>query len=131
MNKFIWCSAHTPSAEQIAELKSAWGMKGDLVMLKDIYPNVQEALNNTSSEYDELLNLAKDLHEIARSEDAVLVQPGGSPAFQYILGKVRMTSLHMSTVLYAHSERVSTDAHGVDGIVKKITYFKHIKFIQV
>ena len=131
MNKFIWCSAHTPSAEQVEELNSSWGMKGDLVMLKDIYPSTQEFLNNCTDDYEELLQYAKDLHEIARSEDAVLVQPGGSPAFQYVLGKVRMTSLHMSTVLYAHSERVSTDAHGVDGIVKKITYFKHIKFIQV
>jgi hypothetical protein len=131
MNKFIWCSAHTPSAEQVEELNSSWGMKGDLVMLKDIYPSTQEFLNNCTDDYEELLQYAKDLHEIARSEDAVLVQPGGSPAFQYVLGKVRMTSLHMSTVLYAHSERVSKDTHGVDGIVKKITYFKHIKFIQV
>lgn len=131
MNKFIWCSAHTPSAEQVEELNSSWGMEGDLVMLKDIYPNVQTFLNNCSDSYTDMLETAKDLHDIAMKDNAVLVQPGGSPAFQYVLGKVRMTSLHMSTVLYAHSERVSTDAHGVDGIVKKTSYFKHIKFIQV
>jgi hypothetical protein len=131
MNKFLWCSVHTPSAEQIAELQSAWGMKNELVYLKDIYPSTQEFLNNCSSNYEELLQYAKDLHEIARSEDAVLVQPGGSPAFQYILGKVRMTSLHMSTVLYAHSERVSEDMPQEDGSAKKVSYFKHMQFIQV
>ena len=131
MNKFIWCSAHTPSAEQIEELNSSWGMKGDLVMLKDIYPSTQEFLNNCSSNYEDLLQYAKDLHEIARSEDAVLVQPGGSPAFQYVLGKVRMTSLHMSSVLYAHSERVSQDIPQEDGSVKKVSTFRHVKFIQV
>lgn len=131
MEKFIWCSVHTPSAEQLAELKSAWGMKGELIYLKDIYPSTQEFLNNCDADYTNLLQYAKDLHEIARSEDAVLVQPGGSMAFQYVMGKVRMTSLHMSTVLYAHSERVSEDIPQEDGTVKKVSYFKHMCFVQV
>ena len=131
MNKFIWCSAHTPSAEQVEELNSSWGMEGDLVMLKDIYPNIQAFLDNCSDSYEDMLETAKDLHDIAMKDNAVLVQPGGSPAFQYVLGKVRMTSLRMSTVLYAHSERVSQDLLMEDGSVKKISSFRHVKFIQV
>ena len=132
MSKFIWCSVHTPSAEQIAELKSAWwGMEGELVMLKDIYPSTQEFLNNCSSEYDELVQNARDLHEIARSQNAVLVQVGGSIAFQYVLGKMRMTNLLMTSVLYAHSERVSEDIPQDDGSVKKISIFKHKCFVSV
>jgi hypothetical protein len=131
MKKFIWCSSHTPSVEQVAELYSVWGMEGSLIALKDIYPNIQTFLDNCSDSYGDMLETAKDLHDIAMKDNAVLVQPGGSPAFQYVMGKVRMTSFRMSTVLYAHSERVSTDTPGVDGIVKKTSYFRHIKFIQV
>ncbi len=130
MNKFIWCSAHTPSAEQIAELKSAWGME-KLVMLKDIYPSTQEFLNNCTSSKKDLIQHAEDLHEIARSEYAWLVQVGGSPAFQMCFGKVSMVNMRMTYCLYAHSERVSEDLLMEDGSVKKTSYFKHIKFIQV
>ena len=127
MTKFIWCSAHTPSAEQIAELSSVWGMK-QLVMLKDIYPSTQEFLNNCTSSKKDLLQHAEDLHEIARSENAWLVQVGGSPIFQYIFGKVSMTNMHITYVLYAHSERVSEDIPQEDGSVKKVSVFKHICF---
>ena len=125
MKKFIWCSVHTPSAEQIAELQSAWGMEGELVYLKDIYPSLQEFLNNCTDSYYDLIQHAKDLHEVARSEYAILVQPGGSQAFQYVLGKIAMTNLHKNAVLYAFSERVSEDIPQEDGSVKKVSYFKH------
>jgi hypothetical protein len=131
MRKFIWCSIHTPSVEQVAELYSVWGMEGSLIALKDIYPNVQAFLDNCSDSYEDMLETAKDLHDIAMKDNAVLVQPGGSPAFQYVLGKVRMTALRMSTVLYAHSERVSEDIPQEDGSVKKVSVFRHAKFIQV
>ena len=132
MSKFIWCSVHVPSAEQISELKSEWwDMHDELVMLKDIYPSTQEFLNNCSDEYDELVQHAKDLHEIARSENAVLVQVGGSLAFQYVFGKIRMTNFNMTCVLYAHSERVSEDIPQEDGSVKKVSIFKHKRFISV
>lgn len=130
MKKFIWCSAHTPSAEQVAELVSVWGMKGLLVMLKDIYPSTQAFLNNCSNNYEELLQHAMDLHEVARSENATLVQIGGSPAFQYVMGKVSMTNMHKNVVLYAFSERVSEDIPQEDGSVKKVSVFKHKGFMQ-
>lgn len=130
MTKFIWCSAHTPSAEQVAELVSVWGMS-QLVMLKDIYPSTQDFLNNCPNDYNELLLHAMDMHEIARSENAMLVQVGGSPAFQYIMGKVSMTGAHRSSLLYAYSERISEDIPQEDGSVKKVSVFKHKGFMQV
>lgn len=126
----IWCSAHTPSAEQLEELSSVWGMK-KLVMLKDIYPSTQEFLNNCTSSKKDLLQHAEDLHEIARSEYACLVQVGGSPAFQMCFGKVSMVNMHMTYCLYAHSERVSEDIPQEDGSVKKVSVFKHICFTLV
>ena len=131
MRKFIWCSTHAPTVEQVAELYSAWGMEGSLIALKDINPSLQELLNNCPNNHDDLIKLATLLHELSREEDAVLVQPGSSLAFQYVLGKVRMTALRMSTVLYAHSERVSEDIPQEDGSVKKVSVFKHLKFVQV
>lgn len=131
MKQFIWCSVHIPTTEQLAELSSVWGMEGNLVYLSDIYPSTQEFLNNCGNKYEDLLQYAKDLHEIARSENAVLVQPGGSLAFQHVLGKVAMTDLHKNPILYAHSERVSEDIPQEDGTVKKVSYFKHMCFVQV
>lgn len=131
MGKFIWCSSHAPRLEQVEELYSEWGMHPHLITLRDINPSLQDALNNCPDNYDELLQLAIELHEIARKENATIVQPSGSLAFQYVLGKVRMTKLLVTPVLYAHSERVSEDIPQEDGSVKKISVFKHLKFVQV
>lgn len=126
----IWCSAHTPSAEQLEELSSVWGVK-ELLYLKDTHPSMQEFLNNCGNDTSELVKHAKSLHEIARTEEACLVQVGGSSAFQYIFGKLGMTSFYVTYCLYAHSERVSEDIPQEDGSVKKISVFKHICFTLV
>lgn len=120
--KFLWCSTHTPTKEQMTELKSM----GSVEFLKDVFPSLQERLNNCPADRQRLYQLANDLHDVTRDEDYILVQPGGSPAFQFILGKELPK---YREVLYAHSQRVSEDVPQADGTIKKVSTFKHLGFI--
>lgn len=130
MSKVIWCSVHTPTTEQLEELES-WLDEGELLYLKDINPVLFDTLVNSPSMSYELLGLAKTLHELAREMNAILVQPSGSIAFQYMFGKVAMTNFYVTSVLYSHSKRVSEDVPQEDGSVKKISIFKHECFVLV
>lgn len=131
MSKVIWCSVHTPTTEQLEELQS-WLDEGDeLMYLKDINPVLFDTLINSPANNYELLGLAKTLHELSREMDAILVQPSGSIAFQYMFGKVAMTNFYVTRVLYSHSNRVSEDIPQEDGSVKKISYFTHQCFVLV
>ena len=130
MSKVIWCSVHTPTTEQLEELES-WLDEGELLYLKDINPVLFDTLVNSPSMSYELLGLAKTLDELAREMNAILVQPSGSIAFQYMFGKVAMTNFYVTSVLYSHSKRVSEDVPQEDGSVKKISIFKHECFVLV
>lgn len=131
MSKVIWCSVHTPTTEQLEELQS-WLDEGDeLMYLKDINPELFDTLINSPANNYELLGLAKALHELAREMSAILVQPSGSIAFQYMLGKVSMTNFYVTGILYSYSERVSEDIPQEDGSVKKISIFRHKCFVLV
>lgn len=120
--KFLWCSAHTPTKEQLTELEA----RGSVEYLSNLFPELQERLNNSPSTRGGLFLLADDLHSLTRDEDYILVQPGGSPAFQFILGKELPK---YREVLYAHSQRVSEDVPQADGSIKKVSTFKHLGFI--
>lgn len=130
MKTALWCSAHTPTSEQVAELTN--NFKSALVFLKDMSPELQERLNNTPCDGVELNKLAIDLINFScKNEVDYLVQPGGSPAFQYTLGNRCDYHATAPTVVYAHSERVSVDQHQEDGTVVKTSVFKHVKFFRV
>lgn len=120
MEKFIWASAHKPTPEQLQECEG-----GDIIYLP---VELQSKLNNTPASLKELIELADELTRNCRNlGGTILVQPGGSPAFQAVLG-TRNTWIPM---WYAHSERVSQDEPQADGSIKKISIFKHVKFIEV
>lgn len=125
MKKFIWASAHKPTPEQIQEL-------GEVEYLSQVAPELQEQLNNTPSDLESLIELADKVLQLAYKGKYTLVQVGGSPAFQVVLGhRNHREGGPMITLAYAHSERVSQDEPQADGSVKKISIFKHNKFIQV
>ena len=121
MKKLVWCSAHAPTNEQKEELS----LIGDLIMLKDLNPELQGLINNCPSDRIALLGMANQLSDI----DGCLVQPGGSPLFLYILGSVIQGARNKNSVLFAHSERVSADVPQSDGTVIKTSVFKHLGFI--
>lgn len=120
--KKVWCSAHTPTKEQLVELK-------DFVFLKDINPGLFNRMIQSPSDPAELMELAFHLIRWAQENQITcLVQPAGSPAFLFALGGMREDYLQ---VLFAHSERVSVDTPQEDGSVLKTSVFKHIRWIEM
>ena len=129
MMKLMWCSAHTPTNEQLLELNAKFP-NGDLVYLKDLDTLLFAAMSNTPDDSYALHELALTVCNFAcRHEVDYLVQPGGSPAFQVALGVTKTNYPTAPDLMYAHSERVSVDKHESDGSVTKTSVFKHQKFI--
>jgi hypothetical protein len=122
MKTNLWCSIHQPTKEQIAELD-------EIVFLADVNPLLQDKLNNSPIDAKELRELAREFITFVIENNYFPVQVGGSIAFQYTLG--RISAEIPFAVKYAHSERVSVDEPQADGSVKKISVFKHVKFIIV
>ncbi len=125
MKTLLWCSAHTPTSEQLNSLQEM----GKLMFLKDVKPSLQEKINNCPADRTELMSLAKDLSELRSSLDCTIVQLGGSPMFLYIAGAIMNGCMSKSVLLFAHSERVSVDSPQPDGTVIKTSVFKHIGWI--
>lgn len=125
MKTLLWCSAHTPTKEQLNSLSEM----GELVFLKDVDASVQDRINNCSSNREDLLKLADDINQIRIQMDCTIVQLGGSPLFLYIAGAMMNGCMSKSVLLFAHSERVSVDVPQEDGTVVKTSVFKHIGWI--
>jgi hypothetical protein len=125
MRNLLWCSAHTPTQEQLTSLQEM----GKLIFLKDVDASLQEKINNCPADRTELMSLAKDLSELRSSLDCTIVQLGGSPLFLYIAGATINGCLSKQVLIFAHSERVSVDSPQEDGTVVKTSVFKHIGWI--
>jgi hypothetical protein len=125
MKKLIWCSAHTPTQEQLTSLQEM----GEVVFLKDVKPSLQEKINNCPADRGELMSLAQELNHLTIELDCTIVQLGGSPLFLYIAGAEINGCLSKAKIIFAHSERVSVDSPQPDGTVIKTSVFKHIGWI--
>ena len=125
MKTLLWCSAHTPTKEQLESLNKM----GQLIFLKDVDSSMQEKISNCSADRKELIGLAKDLLELKLSTNCTIVQLGGSPLFLYIAGATINSCLSTTAIIFAHSERVSIDSPQPDGTVIKTSVFKHIGWI--
>ena len=123
MTKFLWCSVHQPTKEQQAELTQL----GQLVYLKDVFPSLQESINNCPPDRPALSRLAIDFAQLALT-GYTIVQPGGSLLFQFMLGQAAQDVSMSDRFLYAHSERISVDVAQSDGSVVKTSVFKHLGF---
>ena len=133
MKKILWASAHMPTEEQINDFKN-----NEVIYLKDDFNALQEALNNTPCDTEKLKHLACDLISYCRFNAIdFIVQPAGSPAMQFVLGselkhlKTFDINHQLPKVMYAHSERISHDELQKDGSIKKISFFKHLGWIEV
>ena len=125
MKNLLWCSAHTPTKEQMESLNSM----GQVIFLKDVNTSIQDRINNCSSDRRELMALAQELNKIRLELDCTIVQLGGSPMFLYIAGATINSCLSKQVLIFAHSERVSVDMPQEDGTVVKTSVFKHIGWI--
>lgn len=117
MRNLLWCSTHTPTNEQLDSLNEM----GNLIFLKDIYPDIMNQLSNTPSSRNECRILADTVSNIAEELDAKIVQLGGSPLFLVMASPV----IGSGRMIFADSERVSEDIPQPDGSVKKVSIFKH------
>ena len=119
MTKFLWASPHVITPEQVSSL-------GEIVLLRGINPGLQNRLSDIRMDTD-LNELALELIAMAVLQGYTIVQPGGSPAFQLVLGK-RLAGIPVTdrpSVMYAFSKRISVDTIQEDGTIKKTSTFKH------
>jgi hypothetical protein len=121
----LWASSHKNTPDQ--------GVEGGFMYLPE---DLQGALNQCPSEVGELEHLGRVLlayasgQEVEGGYDSVcLYQPGGSPAFQFILGQLALRS--RVSVAYAHSTRESVEEVLPDGGIKKVAVFRHKSWIFV
>ena len=119
-DNYIWANAHAPTQEQIDSLG------GELEYLP---VEIQGRINNCPSNPEELEQLAEELLEYVGN--GVIVQPGGSPAFQFTIGALCAIDRVESGIMYAHSERVSEDVPQPDGSIRKVSIFKHLGWVTV
>ena len=134
---FIWASPHIPSVEQLNDLEK----QGTVVYLKEVQPELFNNLMGIKLDTN-LLELAQSLYAFSASftlgnwddetteDEVVLVQPAGNPAFQAQFGsllavKKMIGEEWVPDVLFAFSERKSTDQTQPDGSVKKVSVFEH------
>lgn len=113
-NTFVWASAHNPTQEQLSELNN-------LLFLKDMDSDLFAQITNLQSGSN-LELLAKRLVRFAIANNAVLVQPAGSPAFHMKLG---LAAAGLIEVWFSFSQRISEDIPQADGSVKKVSVFRH------
>ena len=82
----------------------------------------------------DLRSLAVALVSLCDRQDAILVQPAGSLAFQNVLGQVNREAAEYNgriQIAYAMTERVSEDIPQEDGSVQKTSVFRHLGFQYV
>ncbi len=136
---FVWASSQKPSEEQLSSLKA----DGNVVFLKKEKPGLFTLLTNLE-DYDDFYTLAKELilacSEIATkfnvdNSSVVLVQPGESLAFQFVLG---MTIQHFKSkelwtpkIWYSHGRMIFVNRQISNNSVQQVEVFGHICWIQM
>ncbi len=124
----MWSSVHTPTDEQI----EAMGGSEHVCYLKDIKPDL---FDETASmdENSDTVKLANTLLDFAQNHNFNIVQPGGSLAFQFVLGSEytkRRRKIKIS-IYYALSKRQAVEYINDEGDIEKRSIFKHITFQQM
>lgn len=132
--KCIWATSHNITIEQTKELEK---LGYNIVFLSDSDIGLLNKMSTLKID-DDLVSIANCLLLLALENKADIIQPSGSPKFQFILGGISANmyrdrfhdrSFTPVKVLYSHSDRVSEDIPQPDGTVKKISTFKHVMFI--
>jgi hypothetical protein len=124
---YLWAAAHEMTPEQEESLKKT----GTVTKLQEMNNTLHNELCNLK--LDSLL--AVNARELLRqSEGYTLIQPAGSPAFQFQLGienqKEKSASKKVK-IQYAFSKRVSRDIPQPDGSIRKIAIFTHEGWVKV
>lgn len=135
--KMIWASVH----ELLPQLREELSKRGDVIILADEMPRLYKWMCDSPENRNDVMILANNVITLLINQykdGIVLVQPSGSLLFQYCLGVV-LTKRSMRNqdveddvfvgVMYSYSKRISEDVPQEDGSVKKVSTFRHEKFI--
>jgi len=119
---------HDLSHIQIEQLGKMFGMRQSIVHLRVMDPDLYAGLSNCAPDERILIMLADRLAKIIKMDGyEIVILPIGSPAFMFTLAqKIAGFSCKF---IFAHSERVSEDQKQDDGTIKKVSIFKHIKWL--
>jgi len=131
MTIFRNCTQHPLTPEQIRDVSdNGWVLS---LGLKEVNPELFSTLSNMTGDED-LEEQALDLLDFCRGD--VCLMPIGSPAFMAVffqtVQKMRKRYAFKKTrFVFSQSIRESAESVQPDGTVKKVTVFKHIKFLEV
>ena len=129
MKKILWAAAHPILEAQREELRNLYGEDVQIDILKNNdldMPNIFDSPKDATS----LCNLAERfLFKVKEHQYDIVVQPAGSPAFQFALG-VASYNKEKIKILYAHSERKIIEEENEDGTIIKKSMFEHSHFIS-
>jgi len=132
MKKIAIWSTRVHQIQEVQKLDLIKNYKVDeIVNISDLNLPFQNLIDNSPVGKENLKNLVNDfinyILNLYKNDFIYIVQPAGSPAFQFVLGSVANNYKNVE-ILYAHSERVSEDVVQPDGTIKKISSFKHVCF---
>lgn len=128
----MWASAHQPTSEQLAEISNfveERELEPTVYYLKDLNPEMYLEMINSSDSEDDVQELAYRFTKFVDGEYKIVYQPAGSLLFHFCLGALAEYS--DTIIAYSYSKRVSEDIPHPDGSVKKVSVFKHEKFMYI
>lgn len=126
MERIIW----TP--EQAAEL-AGYYPGCDIVTLSELEPELFGMLSQCPADEADIEKLCEALWMRFGDpkEWIAMVLPIGSPAFMFKFSRYAYIQKMFMDFLFAHSTRESVDEPQPDGSVKKVSVFRHQKFITL
>ena len=128
MINYLWASPHKPQSGQLKMLDGA------VYFLEEVHPELFDKICNMTFDTN-IIKLADELLAYCLNNNyQVLVQPGGSPAFQATLGLLKaennINAMKLG-ICWSFSKRVSEDIPQDDGTIKKVAIFKHEGFVYL
>lgn len=122
---------HALTTEQEAELVALGCTK--VVHLKEVNPELFASLANTPGEEKAVNEIAYQLVDFIINEFWVagVILPLGSPAVMFQFARLQgIGRKSQPAFLFAHTERVSEDQPQLDGSIKKVGSFRHVRFLK-
>jgi len=123
-HKMLWAHPiHKPTKEQLDSIK------GELVYLTDINPELAKKLEQSPDTTGELQAIAKEVSKVLFDNHCdCIIQPGGSiPQVALIVYDYYENMVYA----FSHSPRVTTEVVKEDGSIEKVSTFKHQGWIVI
>ncbi len=124
MKKFLNCTVHSLTNDQIKRVKELFGNDIQIFNIRENHPDVFQKVSNINID-DDLEKIAEDIIDVMGQYDVIHL-PIGSPAFMFVLSQ----KLQGKKILFSHSKRNVIEKINDDGTVAKTAVFQFVDFIQ-